>query len=62
MTPTRPSPPWTLPGYATQTFLEKSIKSKTVFVNAPSTGIFNIEYAREYLYQVPSVVWAIPEE
>jgi len=57
MTPTRPAPPWTQPGYATQTFLEKSIGRKRVFVTPQDTRIFNIEYAREYVYQIPSVVW-----
>ncbi len=60
MTPTRPSPPWTLPGFVTQTFLEKTITAKTVFVDATDTGIFDIEYAREYVYEVPSVVWKTP--
>ena len=61
MNSTRPSPPWALvAGFATQTFLEKTITAKTVFVDATSTGIFDIEYAREYVYEVPSVVWKTP--
>jgi len=59
---TRPAPPWALPGHVTQTFLEKTITAKTVFVDATDTGIFDIEYAREYVYQVPSVVWKTPGE
>jgi len=58
MISTRPIPPWVLEGHVAQTFLEKTITAKTVFVDATDTGVFDIEYAREYLYEVPSVVWA----
>jgi hypothetical protein len=62
MISTRPTPPWSLPGYATQTFLEKRIVEKRVFVDPTDTRIFNIEYAREYVYEVPSIVWTTEGE
>lgn len=62
MISTRPIPPWVTFGYYAQTFLEKSITVRYGFADAPPPGVLNVDYAREYVYQVPSVVWATPEE
>jgi hypothetical protein len=62
MTPTRPTPPWVLEDYFAQTFLEKSITVRYGFDSAPPPGVLNVAYAREYVYQAPSIVWATPEE
>lgn len=58
MTPTRPTPPWVPVDMYLQTFLEKTVIVRYGFGNAPPPGVFNVDYAREYVYSVPSVVWA----
>jgi hypothetical protein len=57
MESTRPKPPWVPVDYFAQTFLEKTIVSRIGFVNAPPAGELNVEYAREFLYVVPSTQW-----
>ena len=58
MNSTRPTPPWVLADYFCQTFLEKTIIVRFGFASSPPPGELNVEYAREYLYTVPSLVWA----
>lgn len=62
MTPTRPTPPWVLPDHFAQTFLEKTVVERYGFADAPPPGVLNVEYAREYLFQVPSIEWAQGEQ
>lgn len=58
MESTRPMPPWALPDHYVQTYLEKTITARIGFVNAPPPGELDVEYAREYLYFVPSTQWS----
>lgn len=61
MTSTRPNPPWVPADFFAQTFLEKIVTVRRGFVDSPPPGVLNVEYAREYLFQVPSIVWATQE-
>ena len=57
MISTRPTPPWVLVDHFAQTFLEKTITVRYGFAASPPPGVLDVEYAREYVYEVPSVVW-----
>jgi hypothetical protein len=57
MDSTRPTPPWVPVDYFAQTFLEKTIVARIAFTNAPAPGELNVEYAREYLFVVPTTEW-----
>lgn len=58
MLPTRPTPPWVPSERFTQTFIEKTVIVRVGFADAPPPGVLNVEYAREYIYTVPSTQWA----
>lgn len=57
MIPTRPTPPWVPVDHYLQTFLEKTVIVRMGFADAPPPGVLNVEYAREYLFSVPSTEW-----
>lgn len=57
MESTRPTPPWVPANRFTQTFVEKNIIVRVGFADAPPPGVLNVEYAREYIYSVPSDEW-----
>lgn len=57
MTPTRTTPPWVPADHYLQTFLEKTVIVRIGFADAPPPGVLNVEYAREYLFSVPSTEW-----
>lgn len=57
MTPTRTTPPWVPADNYLQTFLEKTVIVRWGFEDAPPPGVLNVEYAREYLFSVPSTEW-----
>ena len=61
MTPTRTTPPWVPVDNYLQTFLEKTVIVRIGFADAPPPGVLNVEYAREYLFSVPSTEWATGE-